>query len=124
MPSGWAPVGLENAFTECFTCFTLVVRLIQVEVKPSGLVRKLPLFICGPNKRVMFSAMEKLLSSKLKMEHKYFKSFLTFVNTNVGEGKHLKIYQMKSTRLAKFEALLLVNDCCEESYSFPLNFQR
>lgn len=72
MPSGWAPVGLENAFTECFTCFTLVVGLIQVEVKPSGLVLKLPFFICGPNKRVMFSAMEKLLSSKLKMEHKYF----------------------------------------------------
>lgn len=66
--------------------------------------------------------MEKLLSSKLKTVRKYFLKY--FVSTNVGEGKHVKIYQMKSTWLAKFEALLLLNDCCEESYSFPLNFQR
>lgn len=63
--------------------------------------------------------------SKLNIENKFFfLSIFTFISTNVDEEKQLKIYQMKSTWLVEFEALLLMNDCCEESYSFPLNFQR
>lgn len=102
----------------------LAVGLVYAEVQPSVLILKLTFVTCGQNQKVIFSAMENPLVSKLKIENTFFWSIFTFISTNVDEGKQLKIYQMKSTWLVESEAFLLVNDCCEESYSFPLNFQR
>lgn len=65
MPSAWVAVG-------CSICFALAVGPLQVDVQPSVLVPKLLFLICGQNKRVISSGLEKRLSSKLKIEGNYF----------------------------------------------------
>lgn len=49
---------------------------MHVEIQPSVSVLKLPSFICDQNQKVIFSAMEKPVFSKLKIENAFFyKSF-------------------------------------------------